>query len=408
LPNVTLSTVYDATNFDTKLHVYTGSCGSLTCVAGNDDFGGTLKSQLTFTAEQGVTYYIRVGGYQAQTGTYTFSLDIGTGGCMDPAACNYEADADWDDCSCCYTGLCGTLSLNATGTISPTANVYMYTAYGIVTVYPGQTHQVCLNTMCDLQLYFIGFDFWDDPSSYTLTVGGETFTGPPVIISFDNTNWVDLESAQCGCTDPAAINFSPEANYDDFSCVYTANLLCSGAIPVEMNSATMVDTYGMPYSIETSSCGHTNIERILWYSFEYNGGHVQIKTTPSGFDTVLGVFDGCGGNAIVCLDDITVPNAFWELNANAILSCEDGLVPGQTYYIATGILGTTGQMSLIVNQLDIPGCTDPLASNYQPCASMDDGTCVNTSCPSDLDGNGVVNVNDLLLFSANFGTSCPE
>ncbi|TKS56962.1 T9SS type A sorting domain-containing protein [Mesohalobacter halotolerans] len=44
---------------DTRVHIYTGSCGSLTCVAGNDDIGGgNFLSEVQFLAESGVTYYI--------------------------------------------------------------------------------------------------------------------------------------------------------------------------------------------------------------------------------------------------------------------------------------------------------------------------------------------------------------
>jgi len=46
------------TDYDTKLGVFTGSCGSLTCVAGDDDSGPGLTSQLTFCATLGTTYYI--------------------------------------------------------------------------------------------------------------------------------------------------------------------------------------------------------------------------------------------------------------------------------------------------------------------------------------------------------------
>ena len=35
---VTLSLVSANTDYDTKIHVYTGTCGALACVTGNDDF----------------------------------------------------------------------------------------------------------------------------------------------------------------------------------------------------------------------------------------------------------------------------------------------------------------------------------------------------------------------------------
>lgn len=44
-------------NADTRLVVFTGSCGALNCLVANDDFSGTF-SQVTFNAVAGTTYYI--------------------------------------------------------------------------------------------------------------------------------------------------------------------------------------------------------------------------------------------------------------------------------------------------------------------------------------------------------------
>ncbi|MCB0795435.1 MAG: VCBS repeat-containing protein [Flavobacteriales bacterium] len=43
---------------DTRIQVYTGTCGNLTCVAGDDDGGAGTLSFLQFAGEQGETYYI--------------------------------------------------------------------------------------------------------------------------------------------------------------------------------------------------------------------------------------------------------------------------------------------------------------------------------------------------------------
>jgi len=46
-------------NRDTRVHIYSGTCNALTCVAGNDDAGnGLLTSLASFTAVAGTTYYI--------------------------------------------------------------------------------------------------------------------------------------------------------------------------------------------------------------------------------------------------------------------------------------------------------------------------------------------------------------
>lgn len=64
-------------SFDTKIGVFSGSCGALVCVTGNDDFCG-LQSQVTFNATDGVEYYILVTGFGAATGNFTLNV---TGAC---------------------------------------------------------------------------------------------------------------------------------------------------------------------------------------------------------------------------------------------------------------------------------------------------------------------------------------
>lgn len=57
------------------------------------------------------------------------------------------------------------------------------------------------------------------------------------------------------------------------------------------------------------------------------------------------------------------------------------------------------------------GCMVECASNFNPDATIEDGSCIGvgcvSSCPTDLDGNGVVNTGDLLGFMATFGNVCP-
>jgi hypothetical protein len=76
-------------------------------------------------------------------------------------------------------------------------------------------------------------------------------------------------------------------------------------------------------------------------------------------------------------------------------------------------------------EIGIPGCTYSEACNYNDEAEFDDGTCAfpeegfncfgeavggvsTNTCPSDIDADGVIAVNDLLLLLGDFGDPCPE
>ena len=55
------------------------------------------------------------------------------------------------------------------------------------------------------------------------------------------------------------------------------------------------------------------------------------------------------------------------------------------------------------------GCTTQEAVNYSSGAIFDDGSCqftAESSCPSDLDGDGLVGVSDVLELLTFFGTTC--
>ncbi len=66
--------------YDTKIHVYSGSCAGLACVISNDDnaaicTSATTRSQVVFNTTAGTTYYILVSGFGTATGA--FSMNVG-------------------------------------------------------------------------------------------------------------------------------------------------------------------------------------------------------------------------------------------------------------------------------------------------------------------------------------------
>jgi hypothetical protein len=73
VPSITVSTCGGAT-WDTKLSVFTGNCGALVCVGGNDDACSLQSSYTINNPVVGATYYVLVHGFSAATGPFTLSV----------------------------------------------------------------------------------------------------------------------------------------------------------------------------------------------------------------------------------------------------------------------------------------------------------------------------------------------
>jgi hypothetical protein len=86
-------------SYDTQINIYSGSCGSLGCVAGNDEYCGS-SSQVTFTSTIGVTYYILVNGYNGASGNYSLAI-----------TCTVPPPATAADCGA-GTTICSNTSFN--------------------------------------------------------------------------------------------------------------------------------------------------------------------------------------------------------------------------------------------------------------------------------------------------------
>ncbi len=73
--DVTISTNNPGTNFDTRINVYSGTCGSLTCVGADISSGAGTTSELTISSIGGTQYYIYVSGNGASEGQFEISIE---------------------------------------------------------------------------------------------------------------------------------------------------------------------------------------------------------------------------------------------------------------------------------------------------------------------------------------------
>lgn len=88
-------------SYDTRLRVFSGSCSSLVCQAGNDDDCG-LQSEVSWASIAGVSYYILVHGFSSSEGSFTLSLNCGTS----PPGLNENQDCQQ------ATGICSSASFS--------------------------------------------------------------------------------------------------------------------------------------------------------------------------------------------------------------------------------------------------------------------------------------------------------
>ncbi len=67
-------------SYDTQVAILTGSCGTFTCVAGDDDGCGGIgvPSRVTWTSVLGTTYYVYVTGWSTASGNFTLATTCGS------------------------------------------------------------------------------------------------------------------------------------------------------------------------------------------------------------------------------------------------------------------------------------------------------------------------------------------
>ncbi|NNC94994.1 MAG: T9SS type A sorting domain-containing protein, partial [Chitinophagales bacterium] len=176
-----------------------------------------------------------------------------------------------------------------------------------------------------------------------------------------------------GCTDPAAINYNPQATVEDSSCNFAAvNDVCDSALALTVIGVSDTCDYVVQStnnatddSTSQSLCDPVGINLDLWYTF---------VAPPSGninFDIILGttplveaaIYEACGDSVIGCFNTQT-GTAF------------SGFTPGQQYVLQIWTDDFNAGIYGICLQEFVAGCTDPLATNYNPSANVDDGSCI--------------------------------
>ena len=179
--------------------------------------------------------------------------------------------------------------------------------------------------------------------------------------SFDEVNCVTVNTPNCppntffnpstcecetvsvsGCTDPCATNYNPAANVDDGSCLFPEEpTIACYEITIFNTTTCEWEVSGTPPEEPIIECYQTttfNTTSCIW----------EITGTPPEIDDNCEFTDD-SFNEITCTV-INTPNC-----------------PAGTTFDAVNCDCTTDV---------ILGCTDPCATNYNPAANVDDGSCL--------------------------------
>ncbi|MEZ4798648.1 MAG: lysyl oxidase family protein [Flavobacteriales bacterium] len=151
------------------------------------------------------------------------------------------------------------------------------------------------------------------------------------------------------------------------------NDICANATPITINGGPITGSNTNTITDGPNpSCGGTGIKDV-WYSFVYEGGDLIIRTYLGTLtDTRIALFSACGGTQLACNDDYSGIGYASRLNVNC-----DLLTSGETYYLQVGgYNGNTGNFQVEITAVGASGCTNPNATNYDGCATSDDGSCV--------------------------------
>ena len=412
-----------------------------------------------FISTPGQLYYVYVGAQDTDGNPATddngafdieFTCETVVEGCLDPIACNYNADANVDD------GSCDIWSCVCPDTTGTPVQFYMNDAFGdgwngsvyTVTSLAGDT--VATGTLDDAGFAvdndnFTGPEFGYDlfclqPGCYSvevtdgdwpsevswqvITEDGSVLTsgGPTAGIT------ISVGGAVCGCTDAGACNYDPAATDEDGSCEYETCAGCTDATACNYDAAALIDN---------GSCCYDNCVTINMNDSFGDGwnGAVYILTSVDGTEIGTGTIDaGSSASDTYCLADgcysISVTEGSWpsEISWN-VVGAFAGLVNGGAGESVTFNVGSGDQCVVgcdiacacnynpDTNISDVTacvfdgcsGCTYPDAENYDETAVTDDGSCsfdIANPCPADLNGDGSVSTADLLEFLTAFGQIC--
>lgn len=216
--NWTVSTI-TGTDYDSKIWVFSGNCGALNCVSGDDNSGVGNLSSTTFATTYGEDYFIAIGGAGSAQGNYTLSFNDNNGCTLVPCAIPILTNRSIDSC--------GWATIN--GNTYTTSKIITDTLFGMssegcdsiiitdLTIYNKTFGNHTIND-CDSALYS-GIKYYNNTTFNDTLVSGNSFGCDSIITVTINLNYSNTESQNVTACDSYILNgntYTTTQNIDDF------------------------------------------------------------------------------------------------------------------------------------------------------------------------------------------------
>lgn len=272
--------------FDTKMAVFTGACGALTCVGGNDDNCG-LQSRVTFNATAGTTYLIYVGGFGSASGNYSLSVTCATAPPPPPPP--------GPVCNCSNTSPFGTATAPTTNTFTTISTCnYAGERATINNAVAGNSYTFTSSVAADYLTVRQG-----TPGGTVLGCGVSplvvTATANGPIYLHINTNSSCGSQNSCRTTRVSCSSCAGPVVPANDNCANAATITCGQTVTGSTSFATVDGP--------STNCasGSTLVGPDVWYTFVGNGQSVTASLCGSSYDTRIDVLTGTCGGALTCV-----------------------------------------------------------------------------------------------------------
>lgn len=361
---------------DTQFGLFEECGGEMIYCDGNSGEG--LFSAFNFdcgTLAPSTEYLMVIDGWYGDEGTCFLTYEVNTctpiEGCTDPNALNYNPDAAIDDGSCEYLDDCeGNVVEIATSTEIWASEIsWMIYASDSTLVAEGSDFAdndivfdiLCLEDGCyTLQMFDSFGDGWNGGTINILSAGTdivfetlEQGNFNAVSFSLGDVDCGEPQDDETGCTDQNAVNYDPAATIDDGSCEYP--------FECDLNNIGVVTA--------TENWGF----EIAWSILDADGNLIY---EAGGFANNTATLDSlCLADGCYTLQLFDSFGDGWNGAIISVLTEDETIVlttleDGEFESVSFGVNAECGD-----NPIDVFGCTDQNAINFDPAATVDDGSC---------------------------------